>query len=166
MAVELTVPALGESITEAVVGKWHKKVGDAVAVDEPVVVLETDKVTIDVPAPAAGTIAAIAHVEGDTVKIGSAHVCTPVTDPARMPTIWHRPAPRRGVPRGGGPPRSAGGAARPPGGGGEAGKGGRAAPGLGRGRWPSAGPPRGPPPSQPPRPAQPPPWPRRRSSPC
>jgi 2-oxoglutarate dehydrogenase E2 component (dihydrolipoamide succinyltransferase) len=70
MAVELTVPALGESITEAVVGKWHKKVGDTVAVDEPVVVLETDKVTIDVPAPAAGTIAAIAHPEGDTVKIG------------------------------------------------------------------------------------------------
>ena len=70
MAVELTVPALGESITEAVVGKWHKKVGDPVAVDEPVVVLETDKVTIDVPAPAAGTIAAIAHPEGDTVKIG------------------------------------------------------------------------------------------------
>ncbi|HET9157619.1 MAG TPA: 2-oxoglutarate dehydrogenase complex dihydrolipoyllysine-residue succinyltransferase [Myxococcaceae bacterium] len=70
MAVELTVPALGESITEAVVGKWHKKVGDAVAVDEPVVVLETDKVTIDVPAPAAGTITAIAHAEGDTVKIG------------------------------------------------------------------------------------------------
>ncbi|MGZ6097401.1 MAG: 2-oxoglutarate dehydrogenase complex dihydrolipoyllysine-residue succinyltransferase [Myxococcaceae bacterium] len=70
MAVELTVPALGESITEAVVGKWHKKVGDSVAVDEPVVVLETDKVTIDVPAPAAGTLSAIAHKEGDTVKIG------------------------------------------------------------------------------------------------
>ena len=70
MAVELTVPALGESITEAVVGKWHKKVGDTVAVDEPIVVLETDKVTIDVPAPAAGTLAAIAHGEGDTVKIG------------------------------------------------------------------------------------------------
>ena len=70
MAVELTVPALGESITEAVVGKWHKKVGEPVAVDEPVVVLETDKVTIDVPAPAAGTLAAIAHKEGDTVKIG------------------------------------------------------------------------------------------------
>jgi 2-oxoglutarate dehydrogenase E2 component (dihydrolipoamide succinyltransferase) len=70
MAVDLTVPALGESITEAVVGKWHKKIGDTVAVDEPVVVLETDKVTIDVPAPAAGTIASIAHGEGDTVKIG------------------------------------------------------------------------------------------------
>ena len=70
MAVELVVPQLGESITEAVVGKWHKKVGESVKVDEPVVVLETDKVTIDVPAPAAGTIAAIAHGEGDTVKIG------------------------------------------------------------------------------------------------
>jgi 2-oxoglutarate dehydrogenase E2 component (dihydrolipoamide succinyltransferase) len=70
MAVELVVPQLGESITEAVVGKWHKKVGEPVKVDEPVVVLETDKVTIDVPAPAAGTIAAIAHAEGDTVKIG------------------------------------------------------------------------------------------------
>ena len=67
MAVELVVPQLGESITEAVVGKWHKKVGEPVKVDEPVVVLETDKVTIDVPAPAAGTIAAIAHGEGDTV---------------------------------------------------------------------------------------------------
>ena len=70
MAIELTVPQLGESITEAVVGKWHKKVGEPVKVDEPVVVLETDKVTIDVPAPAAGTIAAITHAEGETVKIG------------------------------------------------------------------------------------------------
>jgi 2-oxoglutarate dehydrogenase E2 component (dihydrolipoamide succinyltransferase) len=70
MAIELTVPALGESITEAVVGKWHKKVGDAVKVDEPVVVLETDKVTIDVAAPAAGALASISHQEGDRVKIG------------------------------------------------------------------------------------------------
>jgi len=70
MPVELTVPSLGESITEAVVGKWHKKVGDPVQVDEPVVVLETDKVTIDVPAPAAGSLQAIAHAEGDRVKIG------------------------------------------------------------------------------------------------
>ncbi len=70
MAVELTVPALGESITEAVVGKWHKKVGDPVAVDEPVVVLETDKVTIDVAAPTAGALSSISHAEGDRVKIG------------------------------------------------------------------------------------------------
>ncbi len=70
MAVELTVPALGESITEAVVGKWYKKVGDAVKVDEAVVVLETDKVTIDVAAPASGALSTIAHAEGDHVKIG------------------------------------------------------------------------------------------------
>src|SRR4051812_45890194 len=70
MSVNLTVPQLGESITEAVVGKWHKKVGDAVKADEPVVVLETDKVTVDVPAPAAGALAQIAHQEGDKVKVG------------------------------------------------------------------------------------------------
>ena len=70
MSVEIKVPTLGESITEAVVGKWHKKVGDAVAVDEPVAVLETDKVTIDVQAPEAGTIEAITFTEGSKVKIG------------------------------------------------------------------------------------------------
>ncbi|WP_434383233.1 2-oxoglutarate dehydrogenase complex dihydrolipoyllysine-residue succinyltransferase [Melittangium boletus] len=70
MAVELKVPPLGESITEAVVGKWNKKQGETVAADEPIVVLETDKVTIDVPAPAAGAIAAIAFKEGDKVRVG------------------------------------------------------------------------------------------------
>jgi 2-oxoglutarate dehydrogenase E2 component (dihydrolipoamide succinyltransferase) len=70
MSVEIKVPTLGESITEAIVGKWHKKVGDAVAVDEPVAVLETDKVTIDVQAPEAGTIEAITFTEGAKVKIG------------------------------------------------------------------------------------------------
>lgn len=70
MAVELKVPPLGESITEAVVGKWNKKAGDAVAADEPLVVLETDKVTIDVPAPAAGSLASVAFKEGDKVRVG------------------------------------------------------------------------------------------------
>jgi 2-oxoglutarate dehydrogenase E2 component (dihydrolipoamide succinyltransferase) len=70
MAVDISVPALGESITEAVVGKWHKKVGDAVTADEPLVVLETDKVTVDVPAPAAGSIGSILFKEGDRVKVG------------------------------------------------------------------------------------------------
>src|SRR5215211_8287150 len=70
MGVDLKVPALGESITEATVGKWHKKVGDSVSVDEPVVVLETDKVTVDVPAPAAGAIEKIDAKEGDVVKVG------------------------------------------------------------------------------------------------
>ncbi|HZI09395.1 MAG TPA: 2-oxoglutarate dehydrogenase complex dihydrolipoyllysine-residue succinyltransferase [Myxococcus sp.] len=70
MAVELKVPPLGESITEAVVGKWNKKMGDAVSADEPLVVLETDKVTIDVPAPAAGALSAISFKEGDKVRVG------------------------------------------------------------------------------------------------
>ncbi len=70
MAVEITVPALGESITEAVVGKWNKKPGDAVSADEALVVLETDKVTIDVPAPSAGSLSSIAFKEGDKVRVG------------------------------------------------------------------------------------------------
>lgn len=70
MAVELKVPQLGESITEAVIGKWLKKEGEAVQADEPVVVLETDKVTVDVPAPAAGALAKITRKEGEKVKVG------------------------------------------------------------------------------------------------
>jgi 2-oxoglutarate dehydrogenase E2 component (dihydrolipoamide succinyltransferase) len=70
MAVDLTVPALGESITEAIVGKWHKKVGESVKEDEAVVVLETDKVTVDVPAPASGAISLISRKEGEKVKVG------------------------------------------------------------------------------------------------
>jgi len=70
MAVELKVPALGESITEATIGKLNKKVGESVNVDEPVVVLETDKVTVDMPAPSAGTIESITVQEGDVVTVG------------------------------------------------------------------------------------------------
>jgi 2-oxoglutarate dehydrogenase E2 component (dihydrolipoamide succinyltransferase) len=68
---EIRVPALGESVTEATIGKWFKKAGDAVAVDEPLVELETDKVTIEVPAPAAGILGAIAAKDGDTVAVGA-----------------------------------------------------------------------------------------------
>ena len=71
MATEIRVPTLGESVTEATIGKWFKKAGDAIAVDEPVVELETDKVTIEVPAPAAGTLAEITVNEGDTVEPGA-----------------------------------------------------------------------------------------------
>lgn len=71
MAVEIRVPALGESVTEATVGQWFKKEGEAVNADEPLVELETDKVTIEVPAPAAGTISEISANEGDTVEIGA-----------------------------------------------------------------------------------------------
>jgi 2-oxoglutarate dehydrogenase E2 component (dihydrolipoamide succinyltransferase) len=68
---EIRVPALGESVTEATIGKWFKKPGDAVAVDEPLVELETDKVTIEVPAPAAGVLADVAVKDGDTVAVGA-----------------------------------------------------------------------------------------------
>src|SRR5262249_47824681 len=64
-------PTLGESVTEATIGKWFKKPGDAVAVDEPLVELETDKVTIEVPAPAAGVLSDIAAKDGDTVAVGA-----------------------------------------------------------------------------------------------
>jgi 2-oxoglutarate dehydrogenase E2 component (dihydrolipoamide succinyltransferase) len=68
---EIRVPVLGESVTEATIGKWFKKAGDAVAVDEPLVELETDKVTIEVPAPAAGILGDIAVKDGDTVAVGA-----------------------------------------------------------------------------------------------
>src|SRR5215213_5510824 len=68
---EIRVPTLGESVTEATIGKWFKKPGEAVAVDEPLVELETDKVTIEVPAPAAGVLADIAAKDGETVAVGA-----------------------------------------------------------------------------------------------
>ena len=71
MAVEIRVPTLGESVTEATIGQWFKKVGEAVAADEPVVELETDKVTIEVPAPSAGVLESIAANPGDTVNVGA-----------------------------------------------------------------------------------------------
>jgi 2-oxoglutarate dehydrogenase E2 component (dihydrolipoamide succinyltransferase) len=67
---EIRVPTLGESVTEATIGRWFKKAGDAVAVDEPLVELETDKVTIEVPAPSAGTLAEITAKDGETVAVG------------------------------------------------------------------------------------------------
>jgi len=68
---EIRVPTLGESVTEATIGKWFKKAGDVVAVDEPLVELETDKVTIEVPAPAAGVLTDVAVKDGDTVAVGA-----------------------------------------------------------------------------------------------
>ena len=70
MATEIKVPALGESVTEATVAKWLKKIGDSVAVDDPLVELETDKVTLEVNATAAGTITEIAAAEGANVGVG------------------------------------------------------------------------------------------------
>jgi 2-oxoglutarate dehydrogenase E2 component (dihydrolipoamide succinyltransferase) len=71
MATEIKVPALGESVTEATVARWLKQPGDAVAIDDPLVELETDKVTLEVPAPAAGTLGEIVAGEGATVPVGA-----------------------------------------------------------------------------------------------
>ena len=71
MAIEIRVPTLGESITEATVGKWFKKAGDPVQADEPLVELETDKVTLEVNAPSAGVLSEIAAGTGQTVAIGA-----------------------------------------------------------------------------------------------
>ena len=71
MATQIVVPALGESVTEATVSKWLKSAGDAVAVDEPLVELETDKITLEVPAAAAGVLGAIEVAEGRTVEVGA-----------------------------------------------------------------------------------------------
>ena len=68
---EIRVPTLGKSVTEATIGKWFKRTGDEVAADEPVVELETDKVTIEVPAPAAGVLSEIAAKDGETVAVGA-----------------------------------------------------------------------------------------------
>jgi 2-oxoglutarate dehydrogenase E2 component (dihydrolipoamide succinyltransferase) len=69
--IEIKVPALGESVTEATIGQWFKKEGEAVKADEPVVELETDKVTVEVPAPAAGVLQTIAVRPGETVNVGA-----------------------------------------------------------------------------------------------
>ena len=68
---EIRVPTLGESVTEATIGRWFKKAGEAVAVDEPLVELETDKVTIEVPASSAGVLGEIVAKDGDTVAVGA-----------------------------------------------------------------------------------------------
>ena len=96
---DIRVPALGESVTEATVGKWFKQPGDSVAVDEPLVELETDKVTLEVPAPAAGVLSDVAAKEGSTVapgallgqikdgagKAGSAAAAKPAASPTGAP---------------------------------------------------------------------------------
>ena len=80
---EIRVPTLGESVTEATIGRWFKKAGEAVAVDEPLVELETDKVTIEVPAPSAGTLGEIIAKDGETVAVGA--LLGQITDGAAKP---------------------------------------------------------------------------------
>ena len=93
MATEIRVPTLGESVTEATIGKWLKKVGDTIAADEPLVELETDKVSIEVPAPVAGVLTEITAQEGDNVGLdallgqidASGAAAVPATKPAAAP---------------------------------------------------------------------------------
>jgi 2-oxoglutarate dehydrogenase E2 component (dihydrolipoamide succinyltransferase) len=71
MATDIIVPTLGESVSDATIARWIKKAGDAVAADEPVVELETDKVTLEVPSPVAGQLSELIVAEGDTVEVGA-----------------------------------------------------------------------------------------------
>ena len=99
MATEIRVPTLGESISEATVGKWFKKAGDPVQADEPLVELETDKVTLEVNAPSSGVLSEIAAETGQTVTIGallgqlSGIAAAPVGAPAQAPAAKAAPAP-------------------------------------------------------------------------
>ncbi len=104
MAVEIKVPALGESVTEATVAKWLVKAGDAVAIDQPLCELETDKVTVEVNATVAGSIVELAVAEGATVQVGGvlchieagaagAAAAKPAPAPAAAPPPAPRPAP-------------------------------------------------------------------------
>ena len=102
MSTEITVPALGESVTEATVAQWYKQIGDAVAADEPLVELETDKVTVEVPAPAAGVLTEILVADGANVEVGAilgaiaegaAAAAAPVETAPAQPAATTPPAP-------------------------------------------------------------------------
>jgi 2-oxoglutarate dehydrogenase E2 component (dihydrolipoamide succinyltransferase) len=99
---EIKVPSLGESITEATVSKWLKRPGESVAVDEPVAELETDKVTLEVPAPAAGTLTEILAEEGANVPVGAVLgtiadglAARPAAHPAPLPASGEREGPAK-----------------------------------------------------------------------
>ena len=106
MATEVTVPILGESITEATLGEWLKQPGDKVAVDEPIASLETDKVSVEVPSPVAGVMGQHAVQVGDTVLVG-AMIATidagdgaPATVAAPQPAVLESPASAPAAPAG------------------------------------------------------------------
>ncbi len=111
MSIEITVPALGESVTEATVAKWLKATGDAIAADEPLVELETDKVTLEIPAPASGTLSEIRVGVDENVEVGAVlgvidegATARPAAPPA--PTKAEATAPRAAGPARAGPPLS------------------------------------------------------------
>jgi 2-oxoglutarate dehydrogenase E2 component (dihydrolipoamide succinyltransferase) len=102
MATQIKVPTLGESVTEATVAKWFKSVGDVVKADEPLVELETDKVTVEVPAPSAGILAEIGAATGATVEPGSIlgviGAAGASTTTQSQPPAFAEPAPRPAKP--------------------------------------------------------------------
>ncbi|WP_416797193.1 2-oxoglutarate dehydrogenase complex dihydrolipoyllysine-residue succinyltransferase [Ciceribacter azotifigens] len=107
MATEIRVPTLGESVSEATVGTWFKKVGDTVKADEPLVELETDKVTVEVPAPASGVLTEIVAANGETVGLGAllgqiaegaAGAATAASAPAAAPAAAPSAAPATAAP--------------------------------------------------------------------
>jgi len=91
MAVDIKVPALGESVTEASVGRWLKHAGDAVEIDDPVVEIETDKVTLEVNAPAAGTLTDILAQEGANIAVGA--ILGRIAEGAARPAAGQKAAP-------------------------------------------------------------------------
>src|ERR1700744_4823624 len=104
MAADITVPTLGESVTSATIARWIKKAGENVAADEPVVELETDKVTVEVNAPQAGVIAEIIAAEGAEVEVGAllgrvdgGGAATPAARAAEPKAPVHAAAPSVGV---------------------------------------------------------------------
>ncbi len=103
MSVEIVVPTLGESVTEATIARWLKNAGDSVAADEPLVELETDKVTVEIPAPQAGVLSEVLFGEGDNVEVGAllgrigegngaAAPAVPAPSPAPAPAASPAPA--------------------------------------------------------------------------
>jgi 2-oxoglutarate dehydrogenase E2 component (dihydrolipoamide succinyltransferase) len=105
MSIEIRVPALGESITEATVGKWFRQTGEAVKADEPLVELETDKVTVEVPAPASGVLGDILVKSGSTVAVGS--LLAALKEGATKNSATPSPSPSKAAPQQPPPPEQA-----------------------------------------------------------
>jgi 2-oxoglutarate dehydrogenase E2 component (dihydrolipoamide succinyltransferase) len=113
MATDIRVPTLGESVTEATIGQWFKKVGDVVAADEPVVELETDKVSLEVPAPSAGVLSEILVEVGSDVAVGAVIGRIDAGDGKAAPAAKAREAAKeQALAEGSGPPAAAGAPAR------------------------------------------------------
>ena len=93
MSIDIHVPTLGESVSDATIARWIKKAGDAVAADEPIVELETDKVTLEVPSPVAGKLGEIIAAEGETVEVGA--LLARVEEGA----VGTKPAPKQDAPK-------------------------------------------------------------------